>query len=300
MKIVVTGGRGFIGSHFVDLALNHGHTIIDIDKMTYCSSKTLPWDNHEKYTLIKEDIADIKHIPFCNVIVNFAAETHVDNSITCCGEFVKTNINGVYNILELLRGKVYERPLLVQISTDEVYGDTLHGSFCEDDMLNPSNPYSATKSAAEHLVTAYHRTHGIDYLITRSSNNYGLRQYEEKLISKSISCIKENRKIPLHGDGTYVRDWIYVKDNAKAILDLVECGVKNETFNIASGLQLDNNQVVEQICQWFEIKDWKNQIIYTENRLGQDLRYSIDCEKIRKAGIIIPKRDKLVDFRTQK
>jgi dTDP-glucose 4,6-dehydratase len=300
VKFVVTGGRGFIGSHFVDLALKNGHTIIDIDKMTYCSNKTLPWDNHEKYTHVKEDIADIKHIPFCDVVVNFAAETHVDNSITYCGEFVKTNINGVYNILELLRGKVYERPLFVQISTDEVYGDTLHGSFCEDDVLNPSNPYSATKSAAEHLVTAYHRTYGIDYLITRSSNNYGPRQYEEKLIAKTISCVKEERKIPLHGDGSYIRDWIYVKDNAKAILDLIECGVKNETFNIAGGLQLDNNQVVEQICQWFEMKDWKSQIVYTENRLGQDLRYSINCEKIRKSGITIPKRNKLVDFREQK
>lgn len=297
MRMVVTGGRGFIGSHFVELALRNGHTIIDIDKMTYCSNKTLPWDKYEKYTHIKEDIAEIKHIPFCDIIVNFAAETHVDNSITCCGEFVKTNIQGVHNILELLRGKVYERPMFVQISTDEVYGDTLSGDFKENDTLKPSNPYSATKASAEHLVTSYHRTYGIDYLITRSSNNYGPRQYEEKLISKSVSCLAENRKIPLHGDGSYIRDWIYVKDNAKAILDLIESGIKNEVFNIAGGLQLNNNQVVEEVCRWLNTKDWKSHVTYTENRLGQDLRYSINCEKIEKFGIFIPRRDSLIDYR---
>jgi len=299
VKFVVTGGRGFIGSHFVDLALVRGHTIIDIDKMTYCANKDLPWDSHPKYSHIKEDISEIRHLPFCDVIVNFAAETHVDNSITYCGEFVKTNINGVYNILELLRGKVYERPLLVQISTDEVYGDRLQGSFAESDVLNPSNPYSATKAAAEHLVTAYHRTYGIDYLITRSSNNYGPRQYEEKLIAKTISCLKENRKIPLHGDGSYVRDWIYVKDNAKAILDLIERGVKNDTYNIAGGLQLNNNEVVNQICQWFGISDWEKHVTYTENRLGQDIRYSINCHKIKKTGIDIMQRNSLFDFRDE-
>jgi dTDP-glucose 4,6-dehydratase len=297
MKMVVTGGRGFIGSHFVELALLKGHTVIDIDKMTYCASKNLSWDHHQRYSHIADDIAEIKHIPFCDVIVNFAAETHVDNSITYCGEFVKSNIQGVYNILELLRGKVYERPMLVQISTDEVYGDTLHGDFKEAHTLKPSNPYSATKASAEHLVTSYHRTYGIDYLITRSSNNYGPRQYEEKLIAKSVSCLSESRKIPLHGDGSYIRDWIFVKDNVKAIMDLIESGVKNETFNIAGGLQLSNSQVVEQVCGWFGLPDWNSSIMYTENRLGQDLRYSISCDKIRDFGIEIPRRESLIDYR---
>lgn len=300
MRMVVTGGRGFIGSHFVELALHNGHTIIDIDKLTYCSNKLLPWDNYEKYTHVKEDIAEIKHIPFCDIIVNFAAETHVDNSITYCGEFVKTNVLGVHNILELLRGKVYERPMLVQISTDEVYGDTLSDDFKENDTLKPSNPYSATKASAEHLVTSYNRTYGIEYLITRSSNNYGPRQYEEKLISKTVSCLAENRKIPLHGDGSYIRDWIYVKDNTKAILDLIESGIKNEAFNIAGGLQLNNNQVVEEVCSWFKTNDWQSQVTYTENRLGQDLRYAINCEKIEKFGIHIPKRASLIDYRNHK
>ena len=166
----------------------------------------------------------------------------------------------------------------------------------ENSILKPSNPYSATKASAEHLVTSYSRTYGIDYLITRSSNNYGPRQYEEKLIAKSLSCLKENRKIPLHGDGSYLRDWIYVKDNANSILKLVESNIKNETFNISGGLHLSNNQVIEQICNWHGISEWKKHVVYTENRLGQDLRYSISNKKLEKFGIFIPKRPQLFNF----
>jgi dTDP-glucose 4,6-dehydratase len=296
MRFVVTGGRGFIGSHFVNLALQRGHSVIDVDIMTYCSSHVLPWDNHSSYSHLKKDISELKHIPFCDVIVNFAAETHVDNSISYSCDFARTNFNGVHNLLELIRGKVYERPLFVQISTDEVYGDILNGEFTEDDPFRPSNPYSATKAAAEHLVTSYARTYGIEYLITRSSNNYGPRQYEEKLIAKTISCIKEGRKVPLHGDGSYMRDWIYVEDNARAILDLIESGCKNESYNISGGLHLSNKDVVNQIFSWFGVKDWEDKVIYTENRLGQDLRYSISSKKIAEAGIKIPTRNSLLNF----
>jgi dTDP-glucose 4,6-dehydratase len=296
MRMVVTGGRGFIGSHFVDLALRNNHHIIDIDVMTYCASNKLPWDDHPKYSLLKNDISTIKHLPFCDVVVNFAAETHVDNSISYSSDFVRTNFNGVHNLLELVRGKVYERPLLVQISTDEVYGDVVSGEFAETSPFRPSNPYSATKAAAEHLVTSYSRTYGIDYLITRSSNNYGPRQYEEKLVAKTISCLKEGNKVPLHGDGSYMRDWIYVEDNARAILSLIEAGKKNEAYNISGGLHLSNKQVVSQICSWFGIGEWEQHVNYTENRLGQDLRYSISSEKIRSAGIEIPVRTELINF----
>lgn len=296
MRIMVTGGRGFIGSHFVELALQNNHTIVDVDLMTYCSNSSLPWDNHVNYKHLKQDIVDIKHLPFCDVVVNFAAETHVDNSITYSLDFARTNFNGVHNLLNLIRGKVYERPYFVQISTDEVYGDIKEGEFNELSPLKPSNPYSATKAAAEHLVTSYSRTYGIDYLITRSSNNYGPRQYEEKLISKTISCLKENRKIPLHGDGSYLRDWIYVKDNAKAILDLVESNIKNETFNISGDLHLSNKEVVIQVCSWLGISNWEDHVVYTENRLGQDLRYSITSNKLKELGIRIPKKEKLHNF----
>jgi dTDP-glucose 4,6-dehydratase len=293
---LVTGGRGFIGSHFVDLALRNNHYVIDIDAMTYCASIDLPWDKHPKYSLIKEDISTIKHIPFCDVIVNFAAETHVDNSISFSYDFARTNFNGVHNLLELVRGKVYERPLFVQISTDEVYGDAIDGEFSEKSPFKPSNPYSATKAAAEHLVTSYSRTYNIDYLITRSSNNYGPRQYEEKLISKIISCLKEGKKIPLHGDGSYMRDWIYVEDNARAILSLIEKEKKNEIYNVSGGLHLSNKDVVRQVCNWLDVSDWESHVNYTENRLGQDLRYSISSEKIRSAGIEIPTRKELLNF----
>lgn len=296
MRIVTTGGRGFIGSHFVNLALQKGHSIVDIDVMTYCANKSLPWDNNSQYEHIKEDITSIKHLPFSDVIVNFAAETHVDNSITYSEAFAKTNFNGVHNLLEIIRGKVYERPFFVQISTDEVYGDVIKGEFDETDQMKPSNPYSATKAAAEHLVTSYSRTYGINYLITRSSNNYGPRQYEEKLISKSMLCLKEGRKIPLHGDGSYVRDWIYVEDNARAILELIESNIKNEIFNISGGLHLSNNEVVKEICKWFGKDEWEKQVEYTENRLGQDIRYSISSSKLKNAGINIPERQNLLNF----
>jgi dTDP-glucose 4,6-dehydratase len=294
--MVVTGGRGFIGSHFVEQALSSGHEIIDIDCMTYCASKNLPFDNHPKYKHHNQNIVDIRHLPFCDVVVNFAAETHVDNSITYSSNFVRSNIVGVHNLLDLIRGKVYERPKFVQISTDEVYGDRLQEEFKEEDLLTPSNPYSATKAAAEHLVTSYARTYGIQYLITRSSNNYGPRQYEEKLIAKSIDCLSNGRKIPLHGDGTYMRDWVYVVDNARAVLSLVESDIVNETFNISGGLHMSNRQVVERVCEWFGHKDWESHVVYTENRLGQDLRYSISTEKLNRFGVVLPKRQSLLNF----
>ena len=296
MRLIVTGGRGFIGSHFVELALKRGHDIIDIDCMTYCANKTLPFDNHDRYKHINQNIVDVQHLPFCDVVVNFAAETHVDNSIKYSGSFVKSNLVGVHNLLELIRGKVYERPKFVQISTDEVYGDRLQGDFTEEDPLTPSNPYSATKAGAEHLVTSYARTYGIQYLITRSSNNYGPRQYEEKLIAKSIDCLRNGRKIPLHGDGSYMRDWVYVIDNAKAILDLVESDISNETFNISGGVHLSNKQVIEQVCKWLGHNDWEKHVVYTENRLGQDLRYSISSVKLRNHGIELPHRNCLLNF----
>ena len=300
MKMVVTGGRGFIGSHFVELALSRGHVVVDIDCMTYCANVSLPFDRDRNYVHLNRDINEIQHLPFCDVVVNFAAETHVDNSITCSDKFVKSNVMGVHNLLELIRGKVYERPKFVQVSTDEVYGDRLQGSFKEEDVLSPSNPYSATKAAAEHLVTSYARTYGIDYLITRSSNNYGPRQYEEKLISKAIGCLRSGRKIPLHGDGSYMRDWIYVIDNVTAILDLIELGRVNQTYNVSGGLLLSNNQVIEQVCGWFGHSEWRDHVVYTENRLGQDLRYSISNEKLKRDGVRFHDRTKLFNFIEEK
>jgi len=283
MRLLVTGGRGFIGSHFVEKALVLGHTVIDVDKMGYAASEHLPWDNHPNYTLVRRDICDIDHLPTCDVLVNFAAESHVDNSIKSSGVFLKSNVQGVHNLLELVRGKEeYDRPLFVQISTDEVYGDRLEGMFIEEDKLTPSNPYSATKAAAEMLVTSYARTYGIDYIITRSANNYGPRQYEEKLLPKCLSSLANGKKIPIHGDGSYIRDWTYVKDNVDGIFKIIDAGVVNETYNIAAENHMTNLEVVDIVLEW--TGNTRESLKFVENRWGQDLKYSISAEKLRTLG----------------
>ena len=283
LKFIVTGGRGFIGSHFVEKSLEDGHKVLDIDKLTYAANKSLPWDNHPNYSLKVADISEIQHLPPCDIIFNFAAESHVDNSIKETNPFIKSNILGVHNILELIRGKMpYNRPLFFHISTDEVYGDRLTGSFLETDKLTPSNPYSATKAAAEMLILSYSRTYGIDYIISRSANNYGERQYQEKLIPKCISSIKENKKIPIHGDGTYIRDWTYVKDNVEGLFCILESEKVNEIYNVSAENHMNNLEVVDQVLNWYE-KDRK-QIEFVENRWGQDLRYSISSKKLRDIG----------------
>ena len=282
MKLIVTGGRGFIGSHFVELALSKGYKVVDIDKMNYASHDSLPFDNDSNYTLIKEDISKIKYLPTCDIVVNFAAESHVDNSINASYPFIESSVLGVWNLLELIRGKpVYDRPLLFHISTDEVYGDSGHPSN-EKDVLNPSNPYSASKASAELIIRSYNRTYGLNYMITRSSNNYGPRQYHEKLIQKCIHCLEEGKKIPLHGDGTYMRDWIYVKDNVEAIMMLMESNKKNEIYNIACQNHIRNIDVVKEILTWYNASE--DEIQFVDNRWGQDICYNIDNQKILELG----------------
>lgn len=280
MKYIVTGGRGFIGSHFVEKLLLNGHDVIDIDKMTYAANQHLAWDDNPHYKLIKKDISQLEHLPTCDIIVNFAAESHVDNSINSPDVFMQSNVYGVHNLLRLLRGKVYERPLFVHVSTDEVYGDHETTYFKETDALNPSNPYAATKAAAEMLVLSYYRTYGIEYLITRSSNNYGLRQYEEKLIPRCIHSIKNNIKMPIHGNGLYIRDWTYVEDNVEGIQQLINSGIKNETFNISACNHMTNLDVIKTVYDWF---NQEPNFKFVENRLGQDVRYAVDVSKIKQA-----------------
>ena len=277
MKFLVTGGRGFIGSHFVEKCLDEGHKVIDIDSMTYAGNQHLPFDSNEKYEHIEKDIRSITHLPTCDILVNFAAESHVDNSINEPDVFAQTNIIGTQNLLNLIRGKTYGRPLFVHISTDEVYGDIYDGSFIEESKITPSNPYSASKAAAEMIVLAYGRTYNIDYHICRSSNNYGARQYPEKLIPKIIECIEEDRPVPIHGDGSYIRDWTYVKDNADAIYKVCFAKNKNQTWNISSNNSMSNLEVLEEVSKWMGKKP---DIEFIENRHGQDMRYSISSAKI--------------------
>jgi len=296
MIYLVTGGRGFIGSHFVERVLDEGHTVIDIDKMTYAAGTRFPWDVHPRYTHIKEDICDIDHIPTCDIIVNFAAESHVDNSIESPKVFLKSNTDGVFNLLSLLRAKVYQKPLFVHISTDEVYGDVNEGEKTEDSVLSPSNPYSATKAAAEMLILAYARTFGVDYQIVRSTNNYGPRQYPEKLIPRIIHSLETGQKIPIHGDGSYVRDWLYVKDNVSAIYKICSAKDKNQAWNISAYNYMTNIDVVKQICDWKDIENFMDHVEFVENRMGQDYRYSISSEKTRSKLDWKPEKNSLYNF----
>jgi len=277
-NFIVTGGCGFIGSHFIELLLSKGYTVLNIDKMTYVSWDNIGFENHKNYDFWKQDICDISNLPKSDYLVNFAAESFVDNSIGNSEIFFRSNVQGVHNLLEHIRMKAkFDRPVFVQISTDEVYGDTADGRFTEKDILRPSNPYSATKAAAEFFLIAYNRTYGIDYIITRCSNNYGIRQYPEKLIPKTIESALNKRKMTIHGDGSYIRSWIHVKDHCEAIFSLIDNSCYNEIFNICSGIEYSNLEIVKMVYDSMGINP---NLQFVENRLGQDVRYAVSIEKI--------------------
>lgn len=287
----VTGGNGFIGSHFIEEVLKAGHAVINVDKLTYAANKDLKFQGD--YQFIEADISEIKSIPRCDYIVNFAAESHVDNSITGADPFLKSNIHGVYNLLELLKNKKvenmsksweYEYPLFIQISTDEVFGDKEVGvGFRENDRHKPSNPYSASKSAAEQLVVAWGRTYGIPYVITRTTNNYGPRQHEEKLIPRTITNLIEGKKVPVHGSGSYVRNWIHVEDNVAAILKIIEKGKRNTSYHIASDEEYSVKEIVTLIASKFG-KSFDDVADMSSDRSGADVRYALEYSKVKKLG----------------
>lgn len=283
-KILVTGGLGFIGSHFVKLLLDRGYFVVNIDKMTYAIRKDLDFEKNKNYRFIKADIADIADLPSdIDYIVNFAAESHVDNSIRNSLAFFRSNVEGVYNLLELIR-KIDKdrRPIFVHISTDEVYGDILEGAFKETDKLSPSNPYSATKAAADQLVSGWSRTHDIKARICRSSNNYGYGQYAEKLIPKTMKLALKGVKVGVHGNGMYKREWTWVEDNCNAILLVMEKGQDGEIYNISAGEELTNIEVVKKVLK--VMGQPENFFEFIKDRPGQDIRYSINVEKIKKLG----------------
>jgi len=278
-NFIVTGGCGFIGSHFIELLLSKGYSVLNIDKMTYVSWNDIGFENHKNYDFWKQDISDITNLPKCDYLVNFAAESFVDNSIENSEVFFRSNVQGVHNLIEHIRMKAkFDRPVFIQVSTDEVYGDTNDGKFTEKDILRPSNPYSATKAAAEKFMIAYHRTYGIDYIITRCSNNYGTRQYPEKLIPKTIESALKGRKMTIHGDGSYIRSWIHVKDHCSAILSLIENNCFNDIFNICSEIEHTNLEIVNMVYGTMGLQP---KLQFVENRWGQDIRYAISTDKIR-------------------
>jgi len=284
-KLMVTGGLGFIGSYFVDLALKRGYHVINVDKKTYAARTDLNFEGRKHYELIEADIATMTHLPVgIDYVVNFAAESHVDNSIHANEEFYKSNIGGVYNLLELIRAKdETDRPILFHISTDEVYGTAHEGAFTENDKLLPSNPYSATKAAAEQLIFGWRHTHGIKAIICRSCNNYGFGQYPEKLLAKTIEFLLKDKKMTVHGDGTYLREWIYAEDNCEGLLTVLEKGQEGEVYNISSGEEHSVIDAVKMVVAAMG-KTEEEALVHIPNRPGQDLRYAVDCSKARALG----------------
>jgi len=286
MKLLVTGGQGFIGSNFIRFMLEEHKdcSIVNVDALRYGSNADNLRDllETERYAFCRGDIADAAFISGLiedvDVVVSFAAETHVDRSISSPDSFLHSNVMGVYSLLEALRNH-NSTARFVQISTDEVYGDILDGSFTEESTLSPSSPYSASKAAGDVFVLAYARTYGLAAMITRCTNNYGPYQFPEKLIPKTILRARAGLKIPVYGTGINVRDWIYVLDHCRAVENVLFQGRKGEIYNISGGEEKTNLEVIKTILHILG-KD-ENLMEFVEDRPGHDLRYSLDSSKIR-------------------
>ena len=281
--ILVTGGAGFIGTNFIKyLHKNCDYKIINVDKLSYGSNIDNLNGINDNYLFVKKDINDDLSGIIDNVdyIVNFAAESHVDRSIAEPEEFTKENINGVINLLENVR-KANNDLKIIQIGTDEEYGDIINGSFSEEDLLKPSSPYSASKASSSLIALSYFRTYGMKIMVTRTSNNFGKYQFPEKLIPKTIIRNYLDMEIPLYGNGKNRRDWIYVDDNVRAILTVLSHGKEGEIYNISSNNELSNVEIVNSI---FNMMNKQGRIKYVSDRPGHDVRYSIDSTKLRKLG----------------
>lgn len=309
MKIMVTGGAGFIGSTVIKYLLNHtAHRVINIDKLTYAAtlqaSDSITANSH--YSFYKADICDANAISFIlnqeqpDAVIHLAAETHVDRSIDSPANFIQTNILGTYTLLECCRQ--YWRQLnttkktnfrLLHVSTDEVYGDLKDGNsfFTETTPYAPSSPYSASKASADHLVRAWYRTYGLPIIITNCSNNYGPRQFPEKLIPLIIQKAIKGQPLPVYGNGQQVRDWLYVDDHAKALIKVLESGTLGQTYNIGGNNAIKNIDVVLSICEILDqltpltttmstVRKHSYLIQYVTDRPGHDTRYAIDTSKI--------------------
>ena len=282
MKLLVTGGLGFIGSNFIlDALKNTNYEILNVDAEFYGSNhyNLIEVENSSKYSFVKGDITDKKLmetlISDCDYVVNFAAESHVDRSILDPSPFLNSNILGTFTILDIIKN---QKKRLIHVSTDEVYGTILEGSATENTRFNPSSPYSASKASAELLINSYVKTYGADVVITRCTNNYGPRQFNEKLIPKTIGLCNENKKIPVYGTGTSIRDWIHVEDHCKAIMLVLEKGITGESYNISSSNEVSNLTLVTKILEI--LNKSKESIQFVEDRPGEDTRYSLDSTKI--------------------
>ena len=284
----VTGCLGFIGSHITEMCLSKGWYVIGVDKCTYASNEAWidSWGMRypDQFNFIKKDINDLTRLYECDYIINTAAETHVDNSIEDSDAFVHSNISGVHNLLKLITAKKFRRPVFLHFSTDEVYGDIQQGSHTETDLLRPSNPYSATKASADMLILAWARTFGLEYVIVRPTNNYGIGQYVEKLIPKSVKFLTVGRQIELHDGGLPRRTWLHADDTARAVMTIIDSGVINEIYNISGNYEEMNLMVVKKIIKLFNNDNDHTKYIKDMVRPGQDVRYSIDDTKLKNLG----------------
>ena len=290
---VVTGFKGFIGSSFTQKLLSNGWFVYGIDKETYVAND-LQVSSSTNFKSVKKDICKIKWLPECDVIFNFAAESDVDVGNHDSKRFISSNIEGVRNLLNIINNRLViraDKPLFFQISTDEVYGDTVEGKFSENSTLNPSNPYSVTKASADLLIKSWSRTYGLDYIIARPSNNYGPRQYPEKLIPLACKRLSRDKKIKLHNNGTPVRTWTHVDDTVDAILTLYEKANRNCIYNISSEFEQTNYETIRKLVNCYflgtanrDIPNLEDHLDLSFKRPGQDVRYAISCEPLRELG----------------
>ena len=297
-NLLVTGGAGFIGSNFIDFILKKYKNvrIFNLDSLTYAGAlnKTEKFSSNSNYKFFKGDICNqtllntiFKEFQIDGVI-NFAAETHVDNSITNPMPFIKSNINGVFSLLNVCYNNWMKSPFKYnenflqarfhQISTDEVYGSISEGSFCENSLYSPNSPYSASKASADMIVRSFNKTYGLNVTTSISSNNYGPNQHKEKLIPKIINSIKNDDYINIYGDGRNIRDWIHVYDNCNAICSIFNESESGGKFNVASGQEITN---LELILKFKKIYSDKPKIRFISDRFGHDFRYSIDTSLIK-------------------
>jgi dTDP-glucose 4,6-dehydratase len=287
MDILVTGGAGFIGSNFVHHLLRETeHQIHVLDLLTYAGdyANLEPSFHIDRLSFKKGDIRDESTVKemmsTADVLVNFAAESHVDRSIDTAEPFVTTNIGGTQTLLDMAVDTDIE--LFIQISTDEVYGEIEYGSFSEGARLGPRNPYAATKAGADLFAISYYQTYGLPVIITRTSNNFGPRQHREKLIPKLITRASRGDCLPIYGDGTNVREWTYVEDNCRGLDLVLNEGQVGEVYNIGSGVELTNIEVATKVVEAMDIDE--SLINFVEDRAGHDQRYSLNSNKIRELG----------------
>lgn len=286
-RILVTGGAGFIGSNFIRRLHERepGLEIVNFDLLTYAGNPENLAGIEDRYAFIRGDIREISQVEQAltgiDVVVNFAAETHVDRSIHDPGEFILTDVYGVFSLLEAIRRQGNVRRI-IHISTDEVYGSIAEGSYRETDPLNPSSPYSASKAGGDRLAYSYFHTYGLPVIIVRPSNNYGPYQYPEKLIPFFITRALLGEFLPLYGDGSNCRDWLYVDDTVEGLFALISKGIPGEAYNLGAGQEMSNLEVSRMLLALLEKPE--SLIRYVEDRKGHDFRYAVNSEKMRKLG----------------